>query len=363
MLIVNELQVIEFNKNHKFFIKKMKDDRILLGISYIRTIFIIKKNDKRLVNLLKGYIVTKNAGILGLIINKLIILILNFINIIPLTWLRKLDIDTDFHLISWRKGARYRFINLNTNIIVDLLKNKNDNSIQKEINARLNYSKYISISRLISYTNDKNSFEQELIQGKSLLSLSNNITSINETLGKIFTQLVNIYNKTLKEINFKQYIQKIMLTINHTQKIRKKDKQKILAISYLLEKYTIQKFYLCDIHGDLNLGNIIVNKNEYYLIDWERSSVKSASHDFFNLYWFINHVHSKTKVNFDEIKNISFFNNTIKLNDTNYFQAYEIVYFLEKINMWIVYPESNYKWLKKIIKIMNTKIKNDFEIF
>jgi len=357
LAIQTELNLIDTVKKRKLFVRYIEENKILVGINLTKSIFIFSKGSPGITDLLSGYIITKNAGFLGVVLNRLLIILIKFLSVLPASLFKQTKIRSKYNIITWRKGSRYRFVSIDSESILDFAKKKSSIAIRREIEARLEHSDDISIPKLLAYGENFNFFEQELIRGKSLLTLNPKEIDRNEVLVDVFGQLVKIYEKSLVKVHFSEYLAQLTETILGTKLISLKNKDKIKSAADMLKYEDGSTLFLCNVHGDFNLGNIVVADHQNYILDWERSGTCSAAHDYFNLFWFLEHIHSSNGFDLSRIENKPFFSKILKLSHPSNFQHYEFVYFLERVIMWITYPHSNQKWLDTLLKIMDIKIK------
>ena len=91
-----------------------------------------------------------------------------------------------------------------------------------------------------------------------------------------------------KKIDFRKYYQGLISNDEKWAMIFKNNFNKFSNIyDKVYNSYLKLSNQLCYVHKDLNRKNIMWNKNEPYVIDWETATVGNPSLDFFNSAWFL----------------------------------------------------------------------------
>ncbi len=178
--------------------------------------------------------------------------------------------------------------------IIDIKKNRcfvflksgsNVNFIKSQVTIRLKFN-WLSSPKIIDYQNDW--YEEKRIVGLPVNRLnSNNLKK--KVIKRAQKQLLKIYKKTNKKISIKDYTRKLN---NRFQKIIKlyfqdlsfKEKETINSfvnevILFLNRTYKNINIQLVMTHGDFQDANILKSKNNFWLIDWEYSEIRSIFYD------------------------------------------------------------------------------------
>ena len=305
--------------------------------------------------MLSGYIIAKNAGILGRSANLMIHILTIIAPLIARFLPKRVDMPLNFQLISWRKGVRYRFINLRRRIVLDWGMPQCQPFLRREIDIRLTFGDKIHIPRLGAYDRDGRYFEQTLIDGYSLLSRSDDTSRLFNTLQCIFRgseqTLDDALERTIDGPTYhRQLCESVLSSPVLTDQCRSRIADLLSSVSILPE------VFICRVHGDLNLGNVVVDSlDRTFLIDWERSSSMSLTHDYYNLLWFVQHVHGTKGLDLTPLNN-EFFCRHLNLEAAAIAHAYEVLYFLERIRNWLEYPIKSRLWLDRLIDIMTLRM-------
>ncbi len=304
--------------------------------------------------MLAGYILTKNASILGRSANAFIYLLTYLPSWFTAFAKTKIPFAINFQLISWRKGIRYRFIDLETRKILDWSKDGPSDSLKREIDRRLQYADLIKMSKLGRYSKDGLFFEQTLVNGKSLLTQAKDKGLVEIGLKTTFGELCKLYRSSLTEVNAPDYYNNLKNDILSSEHISEPLRQRIATS---LNSLTIpDTLYLCLAHGDVNLGNLVLDpQKQLYIIDWEESRQLSVTHDFFNMSNFLKHIHKLEPINF-RIDTISdFFGEILALDNPRLIEFYRALYFLERLQIWLERSIKDETWINILINMMEQR--------
>ena len=153
-----------------------------------------------------------------------------------------------------------------------------------------------------------------------------------------FYELFKLYeeNKT-KKVKFNWLID----NIKEKLKMINIDKHEIFN---LLNNMELNKYLVTIVHGDFIDSNIIYNAkyNKYTILDWEYTGYKSICHDIFNYFTIKTFITGKNYNNMflngknDYLNELKFkFLNIFNI-DHDELRLYELIYYLERINLEII---------------------------
>jgi thiamine kinase-like enzyme len=342
-------------KGISFF--EINDGKLMLVLHALKTALIIDNDVAKTRALLKGYLLTKNAGKLGMMANKIVLLLCHIVTYMPLNLVPKLNLNCQYQLFSWRQGMRYRFLDLNKKKIADYCFANEEEYLLKEINVRLEYADLLPMSKLIDFDTNGSYFVQEYTESKSVLSQISNKNLVNNCILSAFYNLEKLYKLTEKTVQIDEYKTTLENQIFSSNKMPAEIIVKMKNIKCQIDFSNVNSsLKIVTAHGDLNLGNILAtSSDDIILIDWERIGPQSLTHDYYNFLWFLEYVHSadkelisKIKLSLNRLESISSFSAAENI-------AYEYVFFLERIFMWTTYSNSTLSWLLKLIEIMEKR--------
>ncbi len=337
---------------------KINNDKLIVVMNIIRTAVIIDDDFRKTKKLLDGYLLTKNAGKIGRAVNRMVIIFCSVMAKIPQRVFPYLNITCSYQLVSWRQGIRYRFVNLKEKYITDYSFENESNAIKNEIEIRLNYGKLMPISKLIEYDVNGKYFIQKYECSNSVNTLTSKHATVYECVMKTFDELQKMYSLTQTRIDYGEYTSALENKVFLSKKIPENIIERIKIIKNNINIQSInKKIILVTSHGDLNLGNILVkHNNSIVIIDWERSRTNSLTHDFYNLFWFMEYIHTvdikiTQAIKFDLQQKYKTKSISIEDNIEN-----EYVYYLERVLMWIDYSNSTNKWLVLLTDILEKRM-------
>jgi len=332
----------------------LKGDPVLI-LAPLKTILVLDKKKGELRQMLAGYILTKNASILGRSANSFIFLLTYFPSWLMSISRTRLPFSINYQLISWRKGIRYRFIDIETGKILDWSKTGASDSLKREIDRRLQYADLIKMPKLRRYSQDGLYFEQNLVNGKSLLTQTKNKDRVETALASAFQQLCKLYRPTLAKVNAADYYNHLTDGVLSSRHISELDRKAIATL--VNDNQSIpEKLYLCLVHGDINLGNLVLDsKKQLFIIDWEESQQLSITHDYFNMLGFLQHIHKLESVNFGMDTVSGFFGEILALDDPHLIDFYQALYFLERLKMWLEQPTKDENWFRILLHMIKQR--------
>ena len=162
--------------------------------------------------------------------------------------------------------------------------------LSNEITLRQTYS-FLPIPRLLEIAPDKTWYSEELIGGIPLNRLpeSNKKSS---ALTQIEKSLDELYRNTRQNIYLKTYLEQLTLSIlkNTTGNLLLSDDQRetiqdeLFNVLKFIKSRTLHNdkpFTLAQTHGDLQPGNILVDTDKAWLIDWEYTGQRQITFDYF----------------------------------------------------------------------------------
>ncbi|MGG5342380.1 phosphotransferase [Enterococcus sp. AZ192] len=176
-------------------------------------------------------------------------------------------------------------------------------------------------------------------------------------------QLVNQQTNIFSPVNWKVYVNDRVKQFES----KMKDQQLVLAINYLKEKnifnQTQQEITSQILHNDLLPDNIIYNheKDQVYLIDFERAIVGHYEYDFAKLFWRTFHFDTSTINHFLYGYGIGRIDETFKKNQIFYlvFHILEMISYLKNQKETI----ENKKTYESGYSILTFLIQADFNIY
>ncbi|NKB37205.1 MAG: hypothetical protein GKR93_08555 [Gammaproteobacteria bacterium] len=322
----------------------------LVVAGFIKSAFVVNDNLTPILSFLSNHTIAKNAGIKGKVINFLLMKILILSVRIPVIILPKINSRFNCQILIWRGGFRTRLIDLNSNSFLDVAEGKESQELGREIKAREVFSPFINIPEILSQDVNNKFIEQKLIDTCSLQNCRNNELLMN-TLELLFKDLERLYEFTSKNVCTSDYIDKRLMSIKNSAHITPEQYFYIDKILSKIKQHLPDTIDIVSSHGDLHLGNILAVKDNYYLLDWERTDQRSYSHDYFNLITFCNYIHSGRKNLVTNIEKLV--SNTI-LGDAKEAgrMAHYNLYFLERVSMHCDYSLPNSKWLNILMRII-----------
>lgn len=177
---------------------------------------------------------------------------------------------------------RLRIIDLQSNLMIVILKNGfNRYFFENEILLRKNLLN-LDIPKLISSNSTNSFFTEEIISGTPINRLHNNQLS-EKALKQAISNIQKMYNQTIKTITLSQYVSQLQNEVNILIKndifSSISDRVKKLSNQILSFKKNGKTIDLAMTHGDFQDANILLDKDNIWLIDWENAKKRSINYD------------------------------------------------------------------------------------
>ena len=155
--------------------------------------------------------------------------------------------------------------------------------IENELYIKSNF-KYIPTPKIIDSTSNF-WYSEEYINGLPPNRLP--AETGNKKIIEACSILNQMHKETLKKVSFNKYISNISERLEkkiHINTQLSKNTKDILSsivkkIVILLEDNMEEFINLANAHGDFHQGNILTDKNETWILDWEHSGEKSLTYD------------------------------------------------------------------------------------
>ena len=201
----------------------------------------------------------------------------NYINIYPHI------IDSEYKLFIGG-NTKVRLIDLKKKKVYVILKDGFDSKfIENELYIKSNF-KYIPTPKIIDSTSNF-WYSEEYINGLPPNRLP--AETGNKKIIEACSILNRMHKETLKKVSFNKYISNISerlekkIHINTQLSKNTKDSLSTIVkkIVILLEDNMEEFINLANAHGDFHQGNILTDKNETWILDWEHSGEKSLTYD------------------------------------------------------------------------------------
>ena len=182
-------------------------------------------------------------------------------------------------------NTKLRLLDVVEKKVFVLLKDGFDKSyIERDFYVRTNFP-YLPIPKIIESGNDGTWFCEELVSGVP----PNRLDQANEE--KKLLQAVNCIHQMLietkRDVILSEYIDALAHYINegisqiqHMNKDVKSDLKAITSkLVSLLYEYKDQAFTVAYCHGDFHQGNVLANRDNFWILDWEYSGEKQIGYD------------------------------------------------------------------------------------
>jgi hypothetical protein len=183
-------------------------------------------------------------------------------------------------------NTKIRIIDIVNQTVYVILKNGFDKKyLEREIYVR-NHFTYIPIPRIISYGRSGRWYCEEYITG-----ISPNRVRGNSASSSILVEAVQIINKMHVETQGKELLCEYVAVLQHRiscgvgqiSKIDSKVKDLIIylasSIANKLILYPDGTLTTAFCHGDFHQGNILVNGEKFWILDWEHSGKRQIGYD------------------------------------------------------------------------------------
>ncbi|MEM7282931.1 MAG: hypothetical protein AAF438_15030 [Pseudomonadota bacterium] len=350
---LNALSIIRRLEKEKLpRLRSIDGNRKLLSFPMARVAFIIDDRSKELRQLLDGLVVSKNAGKKGLASNWLLKRSIQVAAALPSWLLPTAKIHTPYQFLSWRKGMRYRLIDLRNRSILDWAKPGGEQYVLREIHARTNLSTKLFIPELIHCDAEGQYFCHRLVDGASLLAAPRAAGDRQSVLDRMFSGLRDLYGQTQRAVVTTHYVDELTEKVNRASALPERVRRTALM---LLNKELDRpkSTYLAQAHGDLNLGNIVWERetSENYLIDWESTAEHSLLYDAFNLHIFVTHVHRIRSLDTHRYLRMPWSDSSEK----THLSFYRSLFFVERMLIWANNPNRDLRWIIMLDKIARTE--------
>lgn len=328
----------------------------ILCVPPARAVLVIDEHRDALAALLRGLIVTKNAALIGKASNVALRAQVYALSHSPAAVLPHIDFDTPYQMLTWRKGIRYRFIDLARMTMLDWAMPGGETYLRREIEVRSRYADVLPMSPLVAGAQDGTYFCQELLAGSSLLARSLAPEHLVDILQQMLDSLGELYRRTQQTVDTREYIDALTDQLNSANAVP----QEVLANTNAVAESIRNpppRIVVAQVHGDLNLGNILLEDEHQtpYLIDWEESDLFSLLHDFYNLDLFVSSIHKHDGIKPDLFLRRPPFSEFIDANESGVLDCYKKLFYLERIFKCLRYPARDDKWLLMLNNIMMTK--------
>jgi len=200
-------------------------------------------------------------------------------------------------VISMPSNAKDRWIFVPGNHsirVVDLDKNRcfvflkfgfNNKFIKSDANIRLKY-KWLKTPEVLRQ--EDGWYEEQKVVGVSW----NRLPSVDlkkKTIIDVQNQLLKLYQKTVVNVSMKDYVSQLcdnILSILGVSFSSLSNKEKYIISNFVAELKLLLGSYSNDVnidlvstHGDLQPGNIMCSKDDFWIIDWEYSDQRSIFYD------------------------------------------------------------------------------------
>lgn len=179
-------------------------------------------------------------------------------------------------------SVRMLDFNSQTSFVINKL-DKNIEAFQNSIELK----KKLKIKSIPLIKNfDSNFYEEDLISALPLNRISSS-NKLHDVLGFVYSDLNSIYKSNIHFLTLESYNKKVTSFLNNVNKDSSLIDEKIIDyINYLFEtlnnKYIEStKIPITLTHGDFQYSNILVNDDQYFIIDWEFLSNRFLYYDYF----------------------------------------------------------------------------------
>ena len=182
-------------------------------------------------------------------------------------------------------NKKIRLIDIeNKKVFVVLKQGFNKRYINREIFIRENFQ-FLSVPKLLINKNNNFWYAEEYVSGIPPNRLSRTRHKI--ILNKVISEIILLRDETKKTITVKKYLIDLNSKINYdlqkniifSQTKKNKLKSIINSLNQTINTCVEQKIFTSICHGDFHLGNILTDKNKYWLIDWENSCIRNFAYD------------------------------------------------------------------------------------
>ena len=164
----------------------------------------------------------------------------------------------------------------------------NKEFILNDIKVRMENT-YLPTPRIKKISKNRLWYSEKLIFGTPINRLGNQAKAKN-AVEVVTSSLFKLLRKTSEEIDVKDYVvgvaQKIenqikenkLLKINAIEDLQQTLKNHLKIIKILIQKGS-KKIVTAQTHGDFHAANILIEKDHFWLIDWEYSSRRQIAYD------------------------------------------------------------------------------------
>jgi len=177
---------------------------------------------------------------------------------------------------------RLRIIDLESNSMIVILKDGFDRYfLDNEVLLRENLLN-LDIPKFISSDSSNSFFTEEIISGTPINRLHDNQSS-EKALEQAILNLQKMYNQTIETITLSQYTSQLQnevdeLVSNNVFSSMENRVRKVCEQLFSF-KQNDSVVNLAMTHGDFQVANILLDKNNIWLIDWENAKKRSVNYD------------------------------------------------------------------------------------
>lgn len=179
---------------------------------------------------------------------------------------------------------RLRIIDLQSNSMIVILKDGFDRYFfDNEVIFR-ERATGLDVPKLLSNNSSDSFFTEEIISGTPINRLHDNKV-VQKALEQAIVNLQKMYDQTVSTIALPEYIVQLQ---NEIKRFIEKDifssiKDRILKVTTQLLSFKQNKYFikLAMTHGDFQAANILLDKDNIWLIDWENAKERSVNYDTF----------------------------------------------------------------------------------
>jgi len=275
----------------RFFTRTSKDAQVWLCNSYINAIFIPHVNQQILAPVINEF--SRNTRVWKTPFQKAYVILATNRLTSRLLSTASIEIaprlNNSKNLLIIGGNNHIRLLNYSSNCAYVILKSEfSKEFILSDVKVRMKNT-YLPSPEITKISNNKSWYRESLILGTPINRLGN-LAKTKDAVEAITSYLFRLLRETSEDIDANDYVTEISQRIDMQIKQSKhlnvnttEDLQLILSnlleiINVLLQKGPI-KIVTAQTHGDFHAANILIEKDHFWLIDWEYTSRRQIAYD------------------------------------------------------------------------------------